>query len=207
MGYQKNIRNFLSESNPQSRDSDFLGIAGLSAPVQYGKQEPPLRTTRSEPGYVPKKRHGGAESYSYAYHGTQTLEKKRCYRVLTYMREGNSNVLVDIVDGSRIKDSGDKLNHDVVVFNNEVAAKSEKFASLKYSKTPRVLVAFECWGTSTKRIGGGSSSYLYENVKYAGIIKCLDVQIPFAKNHYKGRDYHPAPRQQSTNEVKVSRRI
>jgi hypothetical protein len=105
--------------------------------------------------------------------------------VVTYVREGNRNVMVDICEGTRIKDDGDKLNHNIVVFDNEYSAKSERVSSAKYNTTPRVLVAFECWGSSTRRNGGGSSSYLYENARYAGMIKCLDVQVPYARNHYK----------------------
>lgn len=210
MGYRKHIRNFLSEPEftIDPNDPSFFGIAGLSAPVEGARNKmPSLRTTKSEPGYVPKKRHGGVESYSYAYHSSQNFERKRCYRVLSYIREGNSNIMVDISDGTRIKDYGDRLNHNIVVFDNELGAKNEKFSSFKYNKTPRILVAFECWGTSTKRNGGGSHSYLYETVRYAGIVKCLDVHIPFARNHYKGVDNHPPPREQSSNAVRVSRRI
>lgn len=210
MGYKKYIRNFLSEPEFTINPSDphFFGIAGLSAPGADARNKmPALRTTKSEPGYVPQKRYGGAESYSYAHHSAQTMETRRCYRVMTYISEGNKNVMVDITDGTRIKDFGDKLNHNIVVFDSERSAKCEKFASFKYDKTPRILVAFECWGLSTKRIGGGSTSFMYENARYAGIVKCLDVQVPFAQNHYQGRDFKAPPRMQSSNTVRVSRRI
>jgi hypothetical protein len=65
IGYQENIRNFLSESEfvMSPNDLNFFGIAGLSAPSPNARNKmPTLRTTKSEPGYVPKKRHGGPES-------------------------------------------------------------------------------------------------------------------------------------------------
>jgi hypothetical protein len=229
LGYKKCIRNFLSGPAFKIKvsDPDFIGIQGLSLSQKPETLDmPSLRTSRSEPGYVPKQRYGGPESFSFAYHSSQENQqgaKKTCYRVLTYNVNGSKRRLRDIVDGTKIKDYGDKLNKNILVFDSKTAALSENFSPTQYKvsrggngRLPRVLVSFECWGTSTKRNGGGSSSFIFEYAKFMGIIKCLDAPHPISRKesdipnppcYYPGSDHCEPPRLRNSASVRINRQI
>ena len=229
MGYEY-VREFLSHPEPQTSSSDFLGVSGLSLPPKlYTGPESggagAMHTSRSAPASLGGPRRGGPESYYYAPHGVQensSLNNQRCYRVLTYKRENNRNILIDIADGTHIKDYSDKISHNVVVYDSKLGAESEKFAPNQMFPTrsgsgykPRVLVAFDCWGKSVKRNGGGSC-LLYENAKYVGIVKCLDAVTPFSKKNswiptpphfFPTSDHHPPLRLPNDKNVRINRRV
>jgi hypothetical protein len=227
MGYDY-VREFLSNPEPQAGSSDFLGVSGISLPPKLytGPDDgASMRTSRSAPASLGGPRRGGPESYHYAPHGVQensSVNNQRCYRVLTYKRENNRNVLIDIADGTYFKDFGDKVSHNVVVYDSKLGAESEKFAPNQVFPTrsgsghkPRVLVAFDCWGKSVRRNGGGSC-LLYENAKYVGILKCLDAPFPFSKKNswipsaphfFPTSDHHLPPRLPNDKNVRINRRI
>lgn len=177
------------------------------------------------PNRVYQNRSGGPESYTETFHGTiyePKMASTRCYRVLTYIHENGRNVLIDISNGYRYKDWADKLTKNGVVFDTKVGALSERFAPSQVTPTrggngyaPRVLVAFDCWGHSHKRYGGGSS-LVYESVKYVGIVKCIDPITPHAKKtakvpkepfYFPGPDTSPPPRLPSNRDIRINRSI
>ena len=238
-----------SANDTKTHSGSAFGISGLSLPHMTKDQamNPALlRTSRSAPATIgatkgegltgtepqsslenqqqkPTKRVGGPESYYYTPHAPQENAKincRRCYRVLTYIKDGNRNVLVDIGDGSRVKDFGDRITKNMIVYDSQLGAESEKFGLNQFRGSagalPRVFVAFDCWGKSIKRNGGGCSSFLFEYAKYIGIVKCLDPTYPNSKKqtpvpnppqYFPKRDFFPPPRAQSTRDIRVNRKI
>lgn len=219
-----------SSSNSRALDSvePTASASPQKLPTTTAKPASILKASQSAPIFpnrVYLNRSGGPESYTEVQHGT-TYEPKmasaRCYRVLTYIYEGGRNVLIDISNGYQYKDWGDKLTRNGVVYDTKIGAMSERFAPSQVTPTrggngyaPRVLVAFDCWGHSHKRHGGGSS-LVYETVKFIGIAKCIDPITPFAKKmarmpkapyYFPGPDHFPPPRQLNNRDVRINRSI
>lgn len=80
---------------------------------------------------------------------------------------------------------------------------------------PRVLAAFDCWGESKARIGGGYSS-TFQFVKFIGIVECLDpisphslkhTTIPVAPHFFPKSDRTPPPRIQNNRTIRVTRSL
>ena len=173
---------------------------------------------------VSPKRFGGNSTYHIDRRSPTDIHKLqsiRCYRVLCY-KEGfkGKMLLMDILDGKVYSDSGDKITHDAIVYNNKRDALCERFPPSRVCKSklaarPRVLVAFDCWGYCSPR-RGGVLCYHIENAKYMGIVQCLDApsphsrnrcNVPVAPNFYPGRCDVPPPREVSTRDVRVNRRL
>ena len=80
---------------------------------------------------------------------------------------------------------------------------------------PRVLAAFDCWGESKSRTGGGLSS-TFEFVKFIRIVECLDPVSPHSLKHttapitphfFPKSDHTPPPRQKNNRNIRVSRSV
>lgn len=225
---EKKVRIAQSQSSSNLPTDPSLGVSAQKLPSPSSKPAPTLQASQSAPIFpnrVYQNRSGGPESYTEMPHGTifePKLASTRCYRVLTYIHENGRNVLIDISNGYRYKDWADKLTKNGVVYDTKVGALSERFAPSQVTPTrggngyaPRVLVAFDCWGHSHKRYGGGSS-LVYETVKYVGIVKCIDPVTPYAKKtarmpkapfYFPGPDNCPPPRQPNNRDVRINRSI
>lgn len=168
-------------------------------------------------------RNGGVSSYHIAKHhdlDVAKLQTRRCYRVLTYTENSRGQkAFVDIMTGGKYSRH---ITHNACVFETKRGAKGERFPPSQYGHSksgcglaPRVLVAFECWGHSHRRIGGGISSQ-YEFAKFVGIVECLDPISPHSKKQsvapvpphfFPKRDLTAPPRKMNHRDVRVQRAI
>lgn len=179
-------------------------------------------------GYEPKKkryppRTGDSTSYHYAKYGDMNVERlhsHRCFRVLTYRETSRGQKqFINLMDGSVVSRG---ITKNGSVYETRRGALGEKFPPNQYGHSksgcgisPRVLVAFECWGNCQRRYGGGVSSR-YEFVKCIGIVECLDpiyphpqkhATAPVAPNFFPKRDMTAPPRTVNRRSIRVQRAL
>ena len=122
------------------------------------------------------------------------LSAKRCFRVLTYRDLPNGKrEVTDIPNGSVYYcKTGPQLRRITpygVAFDSKDGALSERFpanqvgaAASGNGTTPRILVSFDCWGRTHRRLGGaGAAKYQY--CKFIKIVDFLDASKTVSKKN------------------------
>lgn len=142
------------------------------------------------------------------------MASKRCFRVLTYrdLPNGKREVM-DIPDGRiyfcKTGPQNRRITPDGVAFDTKEGAMSERFPINQVSPSksgngtsPRILVAFDCWGKSARRLGGAGAAR-YQYCKFNKIMAFLDapktvsnknVDHPIKPHYYPRADRRKAPR-------------
>ena len=136
---------------------------------------------------VPK-RTGNEDSFSFRkqFVKIDKFSAKRAYRILTYVTKANGDrEVMDIPDGyiyyCRTGPQKRRITPDAVAYDTKELAMSERFpydqigaARSGNGTLPRILVAFDGWGKTHRRVGGGGSAK-YEYLKFIRIERFLDA--------------------------------
>lgn len=179
----------------------------------------------------PSRRAGGAESFHFRGGGGQSvmihqLEAKRCYRILTYYDLPEGRTVMDIPDGivyfCRTGPMKRRITPNGVAYEDKQSALSERFPMNQVGSavsgngtSPRLLVAFDCWGESHRRMGGGGSSK-YEFCKFIKIEQFLEspgkfskkqADHPVAPHYYPRADRVPKSRRAIDRAIMMDRRF
>lgn len=133
--------------------------------------------------YGPKRK-VGKSSYRKTVHSKVNMCKmdaSHCYKVLGLKTFPNSSKvkLIDTLNGKVYNTSMPNLTKNAYAFETKQEAMSERLPSrLVGSRTSerlcRVLVSFECWGETHRRLGGGNGCNEFEFLKFMRIEQSLD---------------------------------
>jgi hypothetical protein len=188
----------------------------IASPIKAPAVDNSSSSGNKNGGNSPPKLTGDGRSFTFGPE-TITISKmaaKRCFRVLTYrdLPNGKREVM-DIPDGRiyfcKTGPQNRRITPDGVAFDTKQGAMSERFPTNQVSPSksgngtsPRILVAFDCWGKSARRHGGAGAAR-YQYCKFNKIMAFLDapktvsnknVDHPIDPHYYPRADRRKAPR-------------
>ena len=153
-------------------DDDVTSPATNSAPAQEAHY-----------AFGPKRK-VGKSSYRKTTHSKLSKPKvdaAHCYKVLGLKTFPNSNKvkLIDTLNGKVYNTKMPNLTKNAYAFETKTEALSERLPSRvvgahSSERLCRVLVSFECWGETHRRLGGGNGCNEFEFLKFMRIEKSLD---------------------------------
>lgn len=164
---------------------------------------------------VPK-RTGNEDSFSFRqqFLKIDKFSAKRTYRILTYVTNANGDrEVMDIPSGMlyycRTGPQKRRITPDAIAYDTKELAMSERFpydqigaAKSGNGTLPRILVSFDGWGKTHRRVGGGGSTK-YEYLKFIRIERFLDApesvsgkqaELPIAPHYFGKIDRRPRSR-------------
>lgn len=197
--------------------SSSLTMPELASPIKAMRDTASSReTSRESSTENAPKLTGDCRSFTFKREAINIhkLSAKRCFRVLTYrdLPNGRREVM-DIPDGRiyfcKTGPQNRRITPDGVAFDTRDLAMAERFPANQVGAArsgngtlPRILVAFDCWGKASRRMGGGGAAR-YQYCKFSKIISFLDApkttskkqaEHPVVPNYYPKADHRPAPR-------------
>ena len=153
----------------------------------YFDDEPALETSEPASATATHSSHlrkVGKSSYRKTAHYKLNKPKRDaayCFKVLGLKTFPNSNKvkLIDTLNGKVYNTNMPNLTKNAYAYDSRREALSERLPSRlvgarSSERLCRVLVSFECWGETHRRIGGGNGCSEYEFLKFMKIEQSLD---------------------------------
>lgn len=173
----KELRNLYKEKR-NSVSPECIHIA-----IDETKSPPTIPTAEDPPSGSPKRK-VGKSSYRRTLHTKLDHPKKDaslCYKVLGIQSSPTSNKirLVDTLTGKEYHTAMPNITKNGYAFETRQAAMSERLPSRivgnrSHERLPRVVVSFECWGETRRRLGGGSGCNEFEYMRFMRIEQSLE---------------------------------
>lgn len=182
----KELRKLYKDST-KSNAAVSPGVVGvedvdLSWNIEAGPESNP--ESKPDPTVRRPRRKIGKSSYRQTKYSKLDKSKNdalRCYKVLGLKKIPNSHKikLIDTLNGKVYNTSMPNLTKNACAYETRREALSERLPSRlvgarSSERLCRVLVSFECWGETHRRLGGGNGCSHYEFLRFMKVEESLD---------------------------------